>query len=129
MSGPPPGRYSVWIDVPGFVPALLTDVALGLRDTELGTIRLDAGSRLRLRLLARSGKAPPSYSVWARRVHEPAYQRGASSDGAAEIVVSGLGAGTFEIWGNPTDGSSVGGFRETVEVDGVTAVERTIDLR
>ena len=123
-----PGRYTLWIDVAHKVPVVLRDVELGAGETDLGTVPVDVGSRLRVHLLVTEGQAVPRVAVFARSLdRRPSYQRTAHGAGGKEMVVSGLGAGRFDVVVSRQDASSI--FRRTVVADGENDLDLTVDLR
>ncbi len=128
-----PGTYTVWIDAPGFAPAVLPARHLAAGRNDLGDVTLSPGSVVTIRILVPEGQAPPRVGVAARRVGEPAYLRFTSSRGEAEVVLPGLGAGRFklQVYGQMgLSGAGRGGLEEEViEVDGESPLERTLDLR
>jgi hypothetical protein len=74
--------------------------------------------------------AVPRIHVWANRVGEPRYYRGVNSNGEEVVLVPGLQAGRYRVTGGVTMAMGSGRMlNEEIEVDGVTDVERTFDLR
>jgi hypothetical protein len=81
----------------------------------------------------RTGFDPPRVNLVARRRGEPDYVRFLNSSGEAELLLTGLGAGTFEVRGHLYDGEPMVGatFRPLGEVtldDGGEA-SLVVDLR
>jgi hypothetical protein len=124
-----PGTYTLWLDVPESVPVVRRGVKLE-EDRDLGDIPMDPGSTVRIRVLVKEPLAVPRIHVWANRVGEPRYYRGVNSNGEEVVLVPGLQAGRYRVTGGVT--MAMGSTRmlnEEIEVDGVTDVERTFDLR
>ena len=121
-----PGTWTLLVDFPvdgpeGFAPAILPGVALGEGTTDLGTVRLERGSRLRFRVLVKERADVPQVNLSATRVDPPRYTRAVQSYGAREFTLGGLGPGRFRIRGT--------GIDEVREVDGVNDEEIVLDLR
>ncbi len=130
VAAPPPGRWTLWIDTLEYAPLLLRDVAVGEDGADLGRIALSRGSSIRVRARVAEGTSAPRLSIWAWHGEEPAYVRGLNSDGATEVLLSGLGAGTFTL----TIGAIVGGpsdarLRREITVDGAEGTVVDIDWR
>ncbi len=125
FAGFEPGRATVLIDVAGFAPAQLRDIDLRPGETDLGTLALRRGSRLRVRVIGRAGEPLPSLIVSAQG---PGYQRSLHTGGRAAATLEGLGRGRFRV----TAWESPGGFRvfrTTIESDGESRHDVEIDLR
>jgi len=125
FSGFPPGRADLWIDVAGFAPAVLLGVELRPGETDLGTLRLHRGGRVRLRVIGRAGEPLPSLIVSAQGDR---YQRSLHTRGAEIATLAGLGRGSFRI----TAWESPGGFpvfRASIRSDGESTYDLEIDLR
>jgi hypothetical protein len=63
-----PGTWTLLVDITAewpdaFAPAILRDIELGSGETDLGTIRLTGGSRLRVRVLAKDGVEVPRFRM------------------------------------------------------------------
>lgn len=102
-----PGRYTLWIDPASeFQPLVLADVALGESETDLGAQSFSRGSSIRFRIAVPAGQSPPRISAWAWSLGRPEYRRGLNSEGEAEVVLSGFGAGTFQLSYGPVMGAS-----------------------
>jgi hypothetical protein len=123
-----PGRWTAWIDVPGFAPVVLREITLGEEPTDLGTVRLQRGSTLRFRLQVPEGQvAPPVYvAVWGKT--EPLYARYVTSSGESEVVVPGFGPGAFDLRVSRTNGGATL-LQDMVTLDGSRDREWTLDLR
>jgi hypothetical protein len=124
-----PGTYAVWIDFPPFAPRTLDSVALGAGRTDLGPVALEAGSSIRVRVVAREGTPAPE--VWGRatRKGDPEYDRELVTTGG-DSLFRGLGPGTFDVafsWEGP-DGESREAERVVV-VDGRTDSVLDLDVR
>jgi hypothetical protein len=129
FGGFPVGRYTVWIDGPPYAPLVLRDVALGEGETDLGQARPEKGATLRLRILPKEGEASPRIGVNLRKVGEPSYGRYVVSRGEDVVEVSGIGPGSFELSLVPQAAPLPRTLKETVESDGASLIERTLDLR
>jgi len=98
-----PGTYTLWIDLDGqFAPLVLNDVVLGEERTDLGGVPFTAGSAVRVILRPQSGASPPRIFVSAFSEETAVdgsalYNRQLNSRGEAEVVLAGLGAGTFSV--------------------------------
>ena len=127
-----PGTYDVWIDAPGFAPALLPDRVLEKGRNDLGEVVLDPGSTITLHILVTEGQAHPRIGLRATREGEPSYYRSVSSRGEASVTLTGLGPGRFKLRASGQmglAGAGRTGLDEVIEVDGQEAIERTLDLR
>ncbi len=118
-----------WIDIAGFVPRMLP--AGTLRTGEGEPLTLARGTVLRLRILTRDDTLRPELQLVARTnatTNAPGYVRSAKTTGSDIARIEGLGAGRFHVtaW-DPYTGTRV--WSHTVEADGSTAQELTIDLR
>ena len=129
LGGVEPGRYTLWLDVPGFAPVTLRDVVLGKEAIDLGRVELRRGSGVRVNVLVDDGEAVPRVNVSATALDGPRYTRW--FDGSRDIVLRGLGPGRFRVTARPTMGAERGGVSEIVTVDGsnTTEVEVVLDLR
>jgi len=133
-SGFAPGTYTLWIDVPESLPVVRRGVKLE-EDTDLGELPMERGSTLRVRVLVKEPFAVPSMHVWANRLGDPGCSRGLNSfDGESVLPVTGIGPGRYRVTSGINTGVlGAGGpallLDEEIEFDGVTDVERTIDLR
>jgi hypothetical protein len=127
FGGHPPGIYTLWIDVPGCAPVVLSDVTLGTEDRDLGQVDLSPGATFEIRVTTKEGQSPPRYAVWLQKLDEPTYTRHTDSAGET-ITVAGIGAGRFRVGATAYNGASPG-IQEEIEFDGHTSVVRTIDAR
>jgi hypothetical protein len=124
------GRYDVWIDVPAAMPQLLRGRELKEGANDLGDVQSLEGSRIRVRLLVRDGFAPPTISLGATHLGEPAYQRLLTTGGGqGEATLSGLGPGRFRVTGGSYWGMGRGWIDEEVDLDGANEVGLVLDLR
>ena len=130
----PPGKWTIWIDAGTTAPpTVVRDAELGESGAEIGPVASPEGSRVRVKILVKDGQAVPRIAVTAWREDEPRYTRWMNSNGEAEAVLGGLGAGRFRIQTMlNTGGGAPGGkgmLQETRELDGVNDIELTLDLR
>jgi len=125
-----PGTYTLWVDAPGFEPAILSGVTLVEGDNDLGMILLSPGARIVVHVLLPEGWGKPAVTVIARKEEPPSYARVVTSRGEADVTLRGLGRGRFLLltWMlDPPQGTRP--LHETIEVDGEETIERTLDLR
>ncbi len=132
FGGVPPGRWTFWID-PGNhgAPAVLRDAEIGPGVTRLEERRFEHGSTLRVRVLAKGGRAIPVIQAHARFLGVPDHFRYAQTrPGESLLELSGLASGSYEVtlssWGRVLD--EWDGPRP-LEVDGSSDVEWTMELR
>ncbi|NJN14103.1 MAG: hypothetical protein HC813_00060 [Planctomycetes bacterium] len=128
LTGHRPGRYDLWIDLPGFAPLTLPDQPLDNLEEDLGLLALSRGSSLRVRLLLRGGLLPPELIVSAQAETTPRYQRSLRMAAQEEALLPGLGAGRFRVtvWNRFT------GQRLTsslLAVDGIHDATLDVNLR
>jgi len=112
-----PGRYTLWIEVGGGAPLVLSDVDLKDGVNDLGELRPPRGGSVRVRVTTPAGGAPQTTAVFVVRLDPPAYMRGATSRDS-EIVVAGLGPGRFEVRVSQTGGPRDDSFKRTIDLDG-----------
>jgi hypothetical protein len=126
--GYPPGRYALWFDLPGVAPLWLRDVVLADGVTDLGMLAVRPGTALRVRVVGREGETLPDLTIAARALSSPHYRRSRHTGGADTTVLTGLGAGRFQVtaWERYT-GLRVGSRR--IDADGTNDVRLEIDLR
>jgi hypothetical protein len=131
FGGFPAGTWTLWIDpVADYAPAVVRGAALGEKDTDLGTVALSEGSRVRVKILVKEGTAVPRIYVWANREEAPKYGRGINSNGEDTVVVGGFGPGRFRITTSVNMGSpGMKSINEVRELDGTNDLELTLDLR
>lgn len=94
-----PGTYTLWIDVPGFAPAVVEGVALGEGSSVIGPVALARGSSLLLRTSGGAGRFRQAVRVTAEGIGEPGTVRTWSSDDGpdAEWALAGLPAGRHRV--------------------------------
>jgi RNA polymerase sigma factor (sigma-70 family) len=131
-----PGTYTLWIDTPGYAPAVVPGVVLSEGSTDLGTVRLSRGASIRVQVKVRRGQVSPHVYVSARCLSEPGYQRDENGHGAETVVLRGLAPGRYRVTGREVPEVFVIGvdmpdptLDETVEICGEEEVELTLDLR
>jgi hypothetical protein len=109
----------------------LPDVALGEARTDLGAPPFVVGSSLRVRSSAPAGASAPRIFLSATSDEHgpdgrPLYNRQLNSRGETEVVLGGLGAGTFQVMagliaspgGRPVRSVTLDGTRdEVIEVE------------
>jgi hypothetical protein len=122
------GTYGVWIDARPFAPVTLRGVALGEGENDLGRAATEDGSTIRVRILVPEGQSAPRIALVAWRTGEPVYSRGLNSAGESDVVLSGLGPGTFRVSAMAVMGN-VKRLEQDVTLDGVETRELTLDLR
>lgn len=127
FGGYEPGTHTVWIDVPGCAPIVVTGVVLTANDADLGEVALPSGASLELHIAVKDGQSPSRYAVWATRVDEPAYSRSTDVP-SSRIVLDGLGAGRFRITAHAYDGAGPA-LNEEIEFDGRSTVVRELHAR
>jgi len=121
-----PGRYTIWIDpIQTYAPILLRDVELGEGVTHLELPPVDRGSSIRALIRVPAGQVPPRVWVCGLRESGPVYSRSIVSNGEAEVVVPGFGAGTFKV-GVVPQSADHGSQAFTLTLDGRN--DRTIEL-
>ncbi len=124
--GLPPGTWTLWLDIPGFVPLTIKDVEVTESGADLGALTLSRGSSFRLNYKVKDGQSPPRITVWVQSATEPKYSRNSRATGT-EMLVTGIGSGRHLVRGMSLGGG--GGINEEIEFDGESLIERTIDLR
>jgi len=103
FGGCTPGTYTLWIDVVhDFAPLILSDVVLGEGRTELETPQFTAGSAVRVVIRPQTGASAPrvfmsAFSDELGPDGKTLYNRQLNSRGEAEVVLAGLGAGSFQV--------------------------------
>jgi hypothetical protein len=129
-----PGTWTVLVDLPPFAPIVLEDHRLTGGANDLGAVAVSDGARIRVKVLTAGGLHPPQIGVAAEHRGAPRYVRRTSSHrGETEIVLAGLGAGTFDVacrplWAPTTTGAPPRVLpRVTVERDGEAQI--VLDLR
>ncbi len=130
------GTYTLWIDANPFVPIVVRNVTLrGDVTNNLGRFPTRVGSSIRLRVLVKPRQVAPRMVLSASSVQEPLYHRSVNPTGGAEVVLRGLGAGTFRVYAGATMSIVRPGMkmpkrlRETIELDGTNEHVLTFDLR
>ncbi len=113
-----PGRYTIWIRVPGGAPVVIPDADLATGVNDLGELKPRRGSSVRLRIAVPEGQVAPRLTVTAVRLDPPRYTLSVQSNGEAEIVIPGLGAGRFEVTARQPSNPSETTLRRVVETDG-----------
>ncbi len=122
------GTWTLWIDAgESFAPLVLRNVAAeGV--TTLASAAFDRGSAVRVRLIVDGGEAAPRISVSALHTGVPAYFRRLNSGGESEVVLAGLGPGSFRVSASSITGSRTIPERE-LELDGRSEIALDFDLR
>ena len=129
FSGYEPGTWTLWIDIPGFAPKVLQSANLSKGGDDFGTLQFSEGTLLRIRVVTKGDETPPRIIAMAKRVGEPAYARSQIAQ-EQEILVRGLGKGTFHVQAGPMEGGGMAApLDETIEVDGSSEKTLTLDLR
>jgi hypothetical protein len=127
FGGHEPGQYTIFLDVPRYAPVVLRDRTLGEGKTDLGEIRFEAGSCLRVRFEPMDEEAP-RYWVVATHQDAPSYDRWVKWEGEKNVLLTGLGAGTFRVWVKlPHRPETLA--ETTIWVDGRNDAEVVFDLR
>ncbi len=126
FGGYEPGTYTVFIDIPGFVPAILLDRVLGKGTIDLGIVPLKRGSSLRVKVKGPDEDEPSYHRIIARRKDAPFYVREAAWEGK-DVVLTGIGKGTFDVWIQQPRWEPLS--TRTMEFDGKTDREIVFDLR
>lgn len=118
IGGYPPGRWTLWFDLPPDAPVVLRNVDLGPGATDLGQLAIKIGASIRVNVRRRTGDRT---RIWAsvRRLGAPGYERSASGTDDT-IVVSGLGPGRFLV--------TVGSRKQEVTSDGRATISLDFDL-
>jgi hypothetical protein len=120
-----PGTWTVWVDTPPYVPAVLRGVSLADGPNDLGTASLSEGSSFVLEVKVKEGQSPPRYSLQLCSEESVPYVRNALPHARR---VTGLARGRYRLVVH-----SSGGARtlpsEIIEFDGASEVRRTLDLR
>jgi len=102
---PPPGRYTLWLNVAPWAPLVLRDIEVSAEDLDLGVREFPIGSSVRVHMLVGLGEAAPRLSVWAHSKNAPVYSRGLNSRGETDAVLRGLGPGSFQVMAMPIMGA------------------------
>ena len=97
-------------------------------DVDLGTVMLSRGSTVRVKVLVPNDQTPPRIyaSAWTQRPFP--YARYINFSGQAEVLLRGLGKGTFRVRAHPMNGGKAH-VDEEVTADGENEVLVTLDLR
>ncbi|MBK6941618.1 MAG: hypothetical protein IPH13_15685 [Planctomycetes bacterium] len=129
FGGIEPGRASFFVDVRyDFAPLEFIDVDVGVGTTSLPAVPFRTGGAIRVRILTAEGFDPPRIYVHATRVGGAAYTRSHNSNGEAEVVLRGLGAGEFRVTASRI-GEGKKPIDRIVPCDGVNDVILDFDLR
>ena len=106
----------------------MRNVVIGAGTTKLNEPSFNMGCSVRVRVLVEENEAVPRIYVSAMRQEQPVYLRDINSRGEKDVVLSGLGAGSFEVraYGNK-DRSEV--IRRIIELDGVNDIHLELDMR
>lgn len=129
FGGIEPGRVSFVVDVRSDFAALeFIDVDVGAGTTSLPAEPFRTGGAIRVRILTAEGFDPPRIYVHATRVGGAAYTRSHNSNGEAEVVLRGLGAGEFRVTASRI-GEGKKPIDRIVPCDGVNDVILDFDLR
>ncbi len=133
LAGYSPGTYTLIVNARKRAPAVIRDVTLTQEELDLGTIALPAGATVRIKLKLKDGEDAPRILASAHCKGPISYSRYINSRGEAEVLLKGLGAGTFELRAGPMRGMGDRGggkaIQETIESDGRTEIVRELDLR
>src|SRR5262249_28656178 len=125
---PEPATYALWLD-PGSAraPVVRKETLAGL-DADLGEVEFGPGSTLHAVMHARPGASVPRIYLFVVALDGPKYDRQMNSNGESEAIVTGLGAGRFEVSvGSIMDSAVL--YHGTIEVDGVNDATIPIDLK
>jgi hypothetical protein len=116
FGGYEPGKYTVWIDVPGFAPLIVGEAELGEEQTDLGTVALSPGATLVVRLRPQPGRIAARTTVEVQPLDGPIYRRSGRSGENGEARITGLLPGRYRVtaWGTPSETVEVRGDGETV---------------
>ncbi len=134
LAGFKPGTYTMVFDQQGRAPAVMEKVTLGT-GTDLGTVTTEAGATVRFRLKVKEGQDPPRIYANAHAKTGFTYTRHVNSRGEAEVLLKGLGAGTFDLHAMPMRGfgtsgvAAKGSLDKTIECDGHTEIVIDLDVR
>lgn len=129
FGGIEPGRTSFLVDVRyDFAPLEFSDVEVGIGTTALPAVPFHTGGAIRVRILTAEGFDPPRIYVHATRVGGATYTRSHNSNGEAEVVLRGLGAGEFRVTASRI-GEGKKPLDRVVTCDGVSDVILELDLR
>ena len=133
LGGFAPGTYTLVIDARQRAPVVIRDVTLTGDRTDLGTINASKGATVRIKLKIKEGEDAPRIYASAYCKGPIAHSRYVNSRGELEVLLRGLGVGTYELRASPMRGMGGGGARtalhETIESDGATEIVRELDLR
>jgi hypothetical protein len=124
-----PGTWTVFLDVAPHAPIVLNDRRLGAGATDLGVVTVVEGARIRVKVLVKDGQHAPRISLTAARRGKPGYMRYLNSNGETEAVLSGLGAGTFEVTARPVMGADRALLETEVTLEAGGEAEIVVDLR
>jgi hypothetical protein len=127
FGGYPPGRWTFVFDAHGFPPKTLPAVEAPAGALDLGEVRLDRGSGVRVRVLWTVGAVPPPVIVSASRVDVPRYYRVAEAVPDPFVTLTGLGPGRFRV--TTLDKGARRRVEAELVVDGTNDVDMTLDLR
>ena len=116
FGGYEPGKYLLWLDVPGFAPATVGEVQLGEERTDLGEAALSEGSTLVVRLRPKPGQVAPRTNVEVKPLDGPDFCRRGRSGEDGEARIAGLLPGRYRVtvWGSCSEVVEVRGDGETV---------------
>ena len=128
-AGLPSGRFTLWIDVPGFAPCVLPAVTIDADGLDLGDLPVTRGSALRVHALTATGAAAPRIWVQARRRESPPFDRFVNSTGEAEVVLAGFAPGTYDVRLLVIASHPATSVTKVVEIDGRSDATIDLDLR
>jgi hypothetical protein len=127
FGGYPPGRWTFVFDAHGHAPKTLAAVEAPVGAMDLGEVRLDRGSGVRVRVLWNEGGQPPPVIVQASRRDVPRYHRVVEATPDPFVTLTGLGPGRFSV--TTLDKGARRREEAELEVDGTSDVDMTLDLR
>jgi len=127
FAGFEPGRYTVWIDANPFAPTVVRAVDLRPGETDLGQVPVNVGSTIIVKVLLKPGASIPGLVVHANPPGKPPpYWRLVQGSAGHETRLTGLGAGTFEVY---VTGPGVRFRPRTITLDGTSEFPLELDLR
>jgi hypothetical protein len=125
-----PGTYDLWIDIPGRAPVIHPAVKIDPRGLDLGVLKPGGGAEVRIHCLLPAGRSPPPLVVTAIAATHPSYQRRVSFCGEDEIILRGLGPGSFRLFIQTANAPVQQPCEmESIDSDGRTPIDLLFDLR
>jgi hypothetical protein len=122
LTGVPAGKWTIWLNIDPFQPAVLAGTTVDQDETDLGRVSFDRGSELEIHVIERPGRSLSSIRVQAWHRDEPAYSRTAQARGGQPCIVHGLGPGRFLVKITTNDRAELDPRDFEITADGLSKV-------